>query len=86
MMPLRVRVGTPGSSTTYAPAASKNEIPRSRAIAEMRSWVVAPIERAGLFTTRIAETSSLGLRTSLRYAMTSRISARSKNRVPPTIV
>ena len=57
----------------------------SRANWSMRSMVVLPIPRRGTLMTRLAAMSSAGFTTRVRYAMTSRISARSKKRVPPTM-
>jgi len=62
-----------------------NVMPISRANCSMRSMVVLPIPRRGTLMTRFAAMSSEGFTTSVRYAMTSRISARSKNFVPPTM-
>ena len=55
------------------------------AVSEMRSIVVLPMPRRGVLMIRMQLTSSAGLSMSLRYAVTSLISARSKNRVPPTM-
>lgn len=66
--------------------AEKNEMPSSAASSRILAMEVVPMPRRGVLTTRSAATSSSGFTTSLRYAMTSRTSARSKKRVPPTIL
>ena len=72
-------------STTASSAAVRNGMFISRPYWSMRSMVVLPMPRRGTLTTRLAAMSSAGFTTSVRYAMTSRISARSKKRVPPTM-
>ena len=64
----------------------KNEQRLVRARSSILEMEVDPMPRRGVLITRLTLISSAGFTIILRYAMTSRISARSKNRVPPTIL
>ena len=64
----------------------KNEQAFFRAKSSILEIDVDPMPRRGVLITRLTLISSAGFTIILRYAMTSRISARSKNRVPPTIL
>ncbi|VWM24737.1 Uncharacterised protein [Collinsella intestinalis] len=64
----------------------KNEQAFMRARSSILPMEVEPMPRRGVLMTRLTLISSTGFTIILRYAMTSRISARSKNRVPPTIL
>ena len=80
----RVPARQAGSSDSSR-AASKNGIWRKAAVCAMRWMVVLPMPRLGVLMIRMQLTSSDVLTASLRYAVTSLISARSKNLVPPTM-
>ena len=83
---MRVRGPPPSqSSSAAARKAASKPIPRMRASKSTFSSVASPMPRFGRFTMRRSEISSAGFTTTLRYAVTSRISARSKKRVPPTM-